>query len=123
MGGGGGGGNPAASGGGSSSEDDGDAEWKAAIDSIASVGFSVPSSNGAAKADSGGSGEVNNGVELEEPHEGKPQGPGLKLYQIKVTLFAPSPSFVVSQIHHVRILVPGGLLIRETCIPFARWRN
>lgn len=107
MGGGGGGGSPAASGGGSSSEDDGDAAWKAAIDSIASVGFSVPSSNGVAKAASGGSGEVNNGVELEEPHEGKPQGPGLKLYQIKVTLFAPSPSFVVSQINHLLILVPA----------------
>ena len=120
---GGGGGSPAASGGSSSSEDDGDAAWKAAIDSIASVGFSFPSSNGVAKAASSGSREVNNRADLEEPREGKPKGPGLKLYQVKVTLFAHSPSFFVSQIHHVRILVPGGLLAREFCIPFARWRN
>jgi len=84
-GGGGGGGGPAASGGGSSSEDDGDAAWKAAIDSIASVGFGVPSSNGVAKAASGGSGEADTDAELEQPHEGKPQAPRLKLYQIKVT--------------------------------------
>ncbi|XP_062216462.1 uncharacterized protein LOC133916689 [Phragmites australis] len=77
MGGGGGGG-------GSSSDDDGDAAWKAAIDSIASVGFGVPSSNGAAKAASGCSGEASHGVELEQPREGKRQTPGLKLYQIKV---------------------------------------
>ncbi|TVU48049.1 hypothetical protein EJB05_07671, partial [Eragrostis curvula] len=81
----GGGGSPAASGGGSSSsEDDGDAAWKAAIDSIASVGFGVSASNGSAKAASGGSGEANHGVELEEPQEGKQRAPGLKLYQIKV---------------------------------------
>ncbi|AQK82606.1 Putative WAK family receptor-like protein kinase [Zea mays] len=51
----------------SSSEDDGDAAWKAAIDSIASVGFSVPSSNGMAKAASSSNDEVNNHVDLEEP--------------------------------------------------------
>ncbi|KAF8673659.1 hypothetical protein HU200_048405 [Digitaria exilis] len=83
MGGGGDGGrSPAASGSGSSSEDDGDAAWKAAIDSVASVRFGVPSSNGVAKAASGGSGEANNDVE--HPLEGKPHAPGLKLYQIKV---------------------------------------
>lgn len=87
MGGGGGGGSPAASG--SSSEDDGDAAWKAAIDSIAAVGFGVPSSNGAEKAASGGSGEADSDAELEQPHEGKPAAPKLKLYQIKVPLFAP----------------------------------
>nr|CAB3496764.1 unnamed protein product [Digitaria exilis] len=82
MGGGGDGGrSPAASGSGSSSEDDGDAAWKAAIDSVASVRFGVPSSNGVAKAASGGSGEANNDVE--HPLEGKPHAPGLKLYQIK----------------------------------------
>ncbi|WVZ55874.1 hypothetical protein U9M48_006479 [Paspalum notatum var. saurae] len=80
---GGGGGSPAASGSGSSSEDDGDAAWKAAIESVAAVGFGVPSSNGVAKAASGGSGEVNNGEEPEQPHQGKTQAPGLKLYQIK----------------------------------------
>ncbi|CAN6301889.1 unnamed protein product, partial [Urochloa humidicola] len=79
MGGGGGGGSPAASGSGSSSEDDGDAAWKAAIDSIAAVGFGVPSSNGVAKAASGGSGEADRDAELEQP-----QAPKLKLYQIKV---------------------------------------
>ncbi|CAL4938116.1 unnamed protein product [Urochloa decumbens] len=85
MGGGGGGGrSPAASGSGSSSEDDGDAAWKAAIDSIAAVGFGVPSSNGVAKAASGGSGEADSDAELEQPHEEKPQAPKLKLYQIKV---------------------------------------
>ncbi|TKV97616.1 hypothetical protein SEVIR_9G506100v4 [Setaria viridis] len=84
MGGGGGGGSPAASGSGSSSEDDGDAAWKAAINSIAAVGFGVPSSNGVAKAVSGGSGEADSDAELEQPHEGKPQAPKLKLYQIKV---------------------------------------
>ncbi|CAN6296106.1 unnamed protein product [Urochloa humidicola] len=83
-GGGGGGGSPAASGSGSSSEDDGDAAWKAAIDSIAAVGFGVPSSNGVAKAASGGSGEADSEAELEKPHEEKPQAPKLKLYQIKV---------------------------------------
>ena len=101
----------------SSSEDDRDAMWKAAIDSIAFVGFSFALSNGVAKAASSGSREVNNRADLEEPREGKPKGPGLKMYQVKVTLFAPSPSFVVSQIHHVRILA------REFYIPFARWRN
>ncbi|PUZ42327.1 hypothetical protein GQ55_9G574400 [Panicum hallii var. hallii] len=71
-------------GGGSSSEDDGDAAWKAAIDSIAAVGFGVPSSNGVAKAASGSSGEADRDAELEQPHEGNPQAPKLKLYQIKV---------------------------------------
>jgi hypothetical protein len=94
-------------GGGSSSEDDGDAAWKAAIDSIAAVGFGVPSSNGVAKAASGGSGEADSDAELEQPHEGKPQAPKLKLYQIKV------PS-VASRLQS---------LIRESCIPFAPWRN
>ncbi|CAL4913120.1 unnamed protein product [Urochloa decumbens] len=86
MGGGGGGGgrSPAASGSGSSSEDDGDAAWKAAIDSIAAVGFGVPPSNGVAKAASVGGGEADSDAELEQPHEEKPQAPKLKLYQIKV---------------------------------------
>lgn len=70
-------------GGSSSSEDDGDPTWKAAIDSIASVGFSFALSNGVAKAGSSGSCEVNNRADLEEPREGKPKGPGLKLYQVK----------------------------------------
>ncbi|KAL6645050.1 hypothetical protein ACP70R_016658 [Stipagrostis hirtigluma subsp. patula] len=70
----------------SSSEDDGDAAWRAAIDSVAAVGFGLPSSNGAAKTASGRSsdGEANGGVEMEQPQEGKPQAPGLKLYQIKM---------------------------------------
>ena len=102
-----GGGSPAASGSGSSSEDDGDAAWKAAIDSIASVGFGVPSSNGVAKAASGGSGEADTDAELEQPHEGKPQAPRLKLYQIKV------PSFS-SRLQS---------LICESCNPFVPWRN
>ncbi|CAL4921336.1 unnamed protein product [Urochloa decumbens] len=82
--GGGGGRSPAASGSGSSSEDDGDAAWKAAIDSIAAVGFGVPPSNGVAKAASVGGGEADSDAELEQPHEEKPQAPKLKLYQIKV---------------------------------------
>ena len=61
----------------SSSEDDGDAAWKATIDSIASVGFSVPSSNSMAKAASSGNDEVNNHVDLEEPRERKLKGSGL----------------------------------------------
>ncbi|CAL4921337.1 unnamed protein product [Urochloa decumbens] len=93
--GGGGGRSPAASGSGSSSEDDGDAAWKAAIDSIAAVGFGVPPSNGVAKAASVGGGEADSDAELEQPHEEKPQAPKLKLYQIKVPSFAPFPSFVV----------------------------
>jgi hypothetical protein len=60
-----------------SSEDDGDAAWKAAIDSIVSVGFSVPSSNGMVKAASSGNDEVNNHVDLEEPRERKLKGSGL----------------------------------------------
>ncbi|CAL4929653.1 unnamed protein product [Urochloa decumbens] len=84
MGGGGGGRSPAASGSGSSSEDDGDAAWKAAIESIAAVGFGVPPSNGVAKAASVGGGEADSDAELEQPHEEKPQAPKLKLYQIKV---------------------------------------
>ncbi|PWZ46096.1 Tubulin beta-1 chain [Zea mays] len=67
----------------SSSEDDRDAMWKAAIDSIAFVGFSFALSNGVAKAASSGSREVNNRADLEEPREGKPKGPGLKMYQVK----------------------------------------
>ena len=61
----------------SSSEDDGDAAWKATIDSIASVGFSVPSSNSMVKAASSGNDEVNNHVDLEEPRERKLKGSGL----------------------------------------------
>ncbi|KAL6867315.1 hypothetical protein ACP4OV_015339 [Aristida adscensionis] len=80
MGGGGGGGG---GGGSSSSEDDGDAAWKAAIESVAAVGFGLPLSNCEAKAASGG-GEANGGVEVEQPQEGKPQAPGLKLYQVKM---------------------------------------
>ncbi|AQK75545.1 Ornithine carbamoyltransferase chloroplastic [Zea mays] len=56
-----------------SSEDDGDAAWKAAIDSIVSVGFSVPSSNGMVKAASSGNDEVNNHVDLEEPPKQAPK--------------------------------------------------
>uniref|UniRef100_A0A0D9VQU8 Uncharacterized protein n=1 Tax=Leersia perrieri TaxID=77586 RepID=A0A0D9VQU8_9ORYZ len=82
---GGGGGRPTASDASSSSSDeDGDAAWKAAIDSIAAVGFGVPLSNGAAKAASGSGGAASNGVEQQAPQEGKAQAPGLKLYQIKV---------------------------------------
>ncbi|KAF0914227.1 hypothetical protein E2562_027801 [Oryza meyeriana var. granulata] len=83
--GGGGGGSPTASGASSSSsDDDGDAAWKAAIESIASVGFAVPLSNGAAKTTSGSGGEASHGVEQQPPQERKAQAPGLKLYQIKV---------------------------------------
>lgn len=82
--GGGGGGSPTASN--SSSDDDGDASWRAAIDSVAVGGFGYPSSNGAAKAASGGVGveEDSNGLEQPPQDEGKAQTPGLKLYQIKV---------------------------------------
>ncbi|XP_040377604.1 uncharacterized protein LOC102707941 [Oryza brachyantha] len=82
--GGGGGRSPTASGGSSSSDDDGDAAWKAAIKSIAAVGFGVPVSNGAAKASSGSGGEASHGEEQQPSQEGKAQAPGLKLYQIKV---------------------------------------
>ena len=109
--GGGGGGSPAASGSGSSSEDDGDAAWKAAIDSIASVGFGVPSSNGVAKAASGGSGEADTDAELEQPHEGKPQAPRLKLYQIKVTFVC----FYAKFANPVFRLFRGGI---ESCTIF-----
>lgn len=86
--GGGGGSRTASGGGGSSSDDDGDASWKAAIESIAAEGFGVPLSNGAAKVASGsGGGEANHGVEP-SPQEGKEKAPRLKLYQIKVSLFA-----------------------------------
>jgi hypothetical protein len=61
----------------SSSEDDGDAAWKAAIDSIVSVGFSVPSSNDMVKAASSSNDEVNNHVDLEEPLERKLKGSGI----------------------------------------------
>ncbi|AQK41182.1 hypothetical protein ZEAMMB73_Zm00001d024428 [Zea mays] len=65
--------------------------WKAAIDSIAFVGFSFALSNGVAKAASSGSREVNNRADLEEPREGKPKGPGLKMYQVKRwRLWSPS---------------------------------
>ncbi|KAJ3702864.1 hypothetical protein LUZ61_006569 [Rhynchospora tenuis] len=65
-----GGGGPAHS---SSSDEDGDAEWRAAIDSIASVGFGLPQSNGASKRES------------RDAHsdEETSQKSSLKLYQIK----------------------------------------
>jgi hypothetical protein len=88
---GGGGGGPAASGS-SSSDDDGDAAWKAAIDSIAAVGFGVSATNVSAKVASGDNGEANHSGELE-----KPQTPGLKLYQIKVSSFARIPSLYAGQ--------------------------
>lgn len=66
-----GGGSPAHS---SSSEEDGDAEWRAAIDSIASVGFDLPQSNGAATRVS----------RVSNADEEASQKPGLKLYQVKV---------------------------------------
>jgi hypothetical protein len=73
-------------------DDDGDAAWKAAIDSIAAVGFGVSATNGSAKVASGDNGEANHSGELE-----KPQTPGLKLYQIKVSSFARIPSLYAGQ--------------------------
>jgi len=125
-GGGGGGGSPAASGGGSSSEDDGDAAWKAAIESIASVGFGVPSSNGVAKAASGGSGEADSDAELKQPHEEKPQAPRLKLYQIKVPSFASTLNSrilysvcSVEELNPVPFCAPAGLL-KKNPVPFSK---
>lgn len=71
-----GGGGPASSD--SSGEEDGDAEWRAAIDSIAS-GSAVPSSNGPIKSNLG---LVNSTLAEEDPNP--KQKKGLKLYQIKV---------------------------------------
>jgi hypothetical protein len=97
---GGGVGGPAASGSGSSSsDDDGDAAWKAAMDSIAAVGFGVSATNGSPKVASGDNGEANHSGELE-----KPQTPGLKLYQIKVSSFVCIPSLYAGQ-QRVWILV------------------
>ncbi|KAJ4796309.1 hypothetical protein LUZ62_047555 [Rhynchospora pubera] len=67
-----GGGSPARS---SSSDEDGDAEWRAAIDSIASVGFGVPQSNGSSSSKR----ESRDTHSDDEPS----QKSGLKLYQIK----------------------------------------
>ncbi|KAF3332505.1 hypothetical protein FCM35_KLT02082 [Carex littledalei] len=57
----------------SSSDEDGDTEWRAAIDSIASVGFGLPQSNGTATRES------------RDAHTGEEasQKSGLKLYQVK----------------------------------------
>ncbi|KAL5648131.1 hypothetical protein ACJX0J_042486, partial [Zea mays] len=80
-----------------SSEDDGDAAWKAAIDSIVSVGFSVPSSNGMVKAASSGNDEVNNHVDLEEPRERKLKGPGLSCISIPDNIRIHWPYVTVSE--------------------------
>ncbi|XP_078162242.1 uncharacterized protein LOC144557535 [Carex rostrata] len=65
-----GGGSPAHS---SSSDEDGDTEWRAAIDSIASVGFGLPQSNITATRESR---DAHTGEEVS-------QKSGLKLYQVK----------------------------------------
>ncbi|PWZ45252.1 Ornithine carbamoyltransferase, chloroplastic [Zea mays] len=80
-----------------SSEDDGDAAWKAAIDSIVSVGFSVPSSNGMVKAASSGNDEVNNHVDLEEPRERKLKGSGLSCISIPDNIRIHWPYVTVSE--------------------------
>jgi hypothetical protein len=69
----------------SSSDEDGDAEWRAAIDSIASVGLGLPQSNGAAT------------LESRVPHadDEASQKPGLKLYQVKVNYHYLCPFFII----------------------------
>ncbi|XP_008808845.1 uncharacterized protein LOC103720756 [Phoenix dactylifera] len=66
----------------SSGEEDGDAEWKAAIDSVAAVNFGVSTSNRPATPQSVAGGST----APDDPRNGqlkKSQTPGLKLYQIK----------------------------------------
>ncbi|KAJ6808368.1 uncharacterized protein M6B38_166670 [Iris pallida] len=65
----------------SSGEEDGDADWKAAIDSIASIDVSNKASNGRTKRnpDSADSGER----DTDDEKKKKASAPALKLYQIK----------------------------------------
>ncbi|WOL16945.1 hypothetical protein Cni_G25733 [Canna indica] len=67
----------------SSGEEDGDAEWKAAINSVATVGFGLPSSKGRRKpelvADSSSSGDD----DAQRDQIKVTKAPKLKLYQIK----------------------------------------
>lgn len=82
-----GGANLALGGGSSSSgEEDGDADWKAAIDSVAAVSFGVPASNGRRKP---GNSEVDSSSHEDDKHHDQrmlSKAPKLKLYQIKVIL-------------------------------------
>lgn len=79
-----GGANLALGGGSSSSgEEDGDADWKAAIDSVAAVSFGVPASNGRRKP---GNSEVDSSSHEDDKHHDQrmlSKAPKLKLYQIK----------------------------------------
>lgn len=66
----------------SSGEEDGDAEWKAAIDSVAAADFGVSSSKRPAKLQP----VAGDSTAPDDPHDeqlNKPQTPGVKLYQIK----------------------------------------
>ncbi|XP_010938972.1 uncharacterized protein [Elaeis guineensis] len=66
----------------SSGEEDGDAEWKAAIDSVAAVNLGTSTSNRPATPQSVAGGSTAPDDPRDEQLK-KPQTPGLKLYQIK----------------------------------------
>lgn len=70
-------------GGGSSGEEDGDASWRAAIDSVAALDFGSSASKPPAKSQKNSTDSVQDDS-LEEQNQSR--GSGLKLYQIKVTL-------------------------------------
>ncbi|CAL9083888.1 unnamed protein product [Musa textilis] len=70
----------------SSGEEDGDAAWKAAINSVATVGFGLSASNGRPKpdptaVDSSEDDDEDAAARLHQ--QGRSQAPKLKLYQIK----------------------------------------
>ncbi|XP_042425539.1 uncharacterized protein LOC122013350 isoform X1 [Zingiber officinale] len=67
----------------SSSEEDGDADWKAAIDSVAAVSYGVPASNGRRKPSNS---DADSSSDEDNKHHDRrmlSKAPKLKLYQIK----------------------------------------
>ncbi|CAL9049988.1 unnamed protein product [Musa banksii] len=70
----------------SSGEEDGDAAWKAAINSVATVGFGLSASNGRPKPDPtavDSSDDDDDDATAQLHQQGRWQAPKLKLYQIK----------------------------------------
>ncbi|URD98355.1 hypothetical protein MUK42_31993 [Musa troglodytarum] len=70
----------------SSGEEDGDAAWKAAINSVATVGFGLSASNGRPKPDPtavDSSEDDDDDAAARLHQQGRSQAPKLKLYQIK----------------------------------------
>lgn len=97
----------------SSGEEDGDAAWKAAINSVATVGFGLSASNGRSKPDPtvvDSSEDDDDDATAQLHRQGRWQAPKLKLYQIKVHISSLDEAFRKARPEHLQSK-PSCLLI------------